>query len=168
MAIIHLLAGEELAGAEGVLVGVVGVNPENIQGGVGVSAPAAAAVHRVVDAAEAVLAGQAERHAVVLAVGDVLEAADGAQGGCVEGAGSTEAVDAQGVVVAVGVGPLAVVDDSGRYGPQVEVGHHIAADDHGAPLAAEHVHYPLQGIRPAVHVVAVELHARHSVRKPDG
>ena len=53
---------------------------------------------------------------------------------------------------------LAVVDDAGRYGPQVEVGHHVAADDHGAPLAAEHVHYPLQGIRPAVHVVAVELY----------
>ena len=70
LAIIHLLAGEELTGAEGVLVGVVGVDPGDVEGGVGVSAPAAAAVYRVVDAAEAVLTGQAEHHTVVLAVGD--------------------------------------------------------------------------------------------------
>ena len=91
----------------------MGVDSGDVEGSVGVSAPAAAAVHRIVDAAETVLTGQAQHHAVVLAVGDVLEAAYGAQGGCVEGAGSTEAVDAQGIVVAVGVGPLAVVDARG-------------------------------------------------------
>ena len=136
----------------------MGVEPGDVEGGVGIAGPATAVVQRLVDAAEAVLAGQTKGHAVVLAVGNVLEASDRTQGLHVEGPRCPQTVDSQGIVVAVGVGPLAVVNDSGWNRAQVEIGHRIAADNHGAPLPAEHVHNPLQCIRSAVHVVAVKLH----------
>ena len=92
-----LPAGENLAGTEGVLVGVVGVEPGDVEGGVGVAGPATAVVQRLVDAADAVLAGQTKGHAIVLTIGDILEASDRVQGLHVKSPRCPQTVDSQGV-----------------------------------------------------------------------
>ena len=80
------------------------------------------------------------------------------QHGSIEGTGSAQAVDAQGVVAAVAGCPLPVVDDAGRNGIEVDVGHLIGTHNHSHILLVESIYHRLQGVLVLVHVVAVELH----------
>ena len=118
--VVAAAAGAYLYGAQTILVGVVCILPLDGERGVAVAAPTAAEVELAVDAPDAVAAGEGEAEGVVFAVARVGEA-QLAQYGGEEGARSPEAVDAQGVVHAVRIGPFAVVDKSGRQRVEVEV-----------------------------------------------
>ena len=52
--------------------------------------------------------------------------------------------------MSVGVGPFLVVDDARRQRLQLEVGHAVRADNHGAAFPAELVDNGLEGRRTAV------------------
>ena len=67
--------------------------------------------------------------------------------------------------MSVGIGPFLVVDDARRQCLQLEVGHAVRADDHGAAFPAELVDNGLESRRTAVQVVAVELHGKASAER---
>ena len=150
------MPGEDLERAELVFVKVERVEFVDVEAGVGVSLPATAKIDGFEDAADLVVTGEREADGVVLAVADIGEI-DAAEDGGVEGAGSAEAIDAEGVIAAIFGCPLFVIDHPGRDFLEVEVRHFVRADHHGAFLAAEGIDDFLEGGLVLVEVVAVEL-----------
>ena len=144
-------------GAQAVFVVVVCCHSLGAEGGVAIALPTAAEVDGLIDAAEAVGAADGDAHGIVFAIAHVGEPYL-TDDGSVEGTWCTQAVDAQGVVHAILLGPLAVVDDAWRQGLQGEVAQAVATHDHGAALAAEGVDDALQRVWVAVEVVAIELY----------
>ena len=67
--------------------------------------------------------------------------------------------------MSVGIGPFLVVDDARRQCLQLEVGHAVRADNHGAAFPAELVDNGLEGRRTAVQVIAVELYGKASAER---
>ena len=65
-----------------------------------------------------------ERGGIVFAITDVGEA-ESADNRGEKRARSSESVDAQGIVGAVAVGPFAVVDETGRYRIEIEIGQRV-------------------------------------------
>ena len=51
-----------------------------------------------------------------------------------------------------------MIDDAGRNGIEVDVGHLIGAYNHGYILLVESIDHRLQGVLVFVHVIAVKLH----------
>lgn len=50
-----------------------------------------------------------------------------------------------------------MVDNSGRDGSHIEIGHSVGSDHHGASLLVEGFHDLTQGMLVAVYVIAVQL-----------
>ena len=149
--------------AQLVFVGIVAVDTLLAQCGIAVALPTAAQVQLVVDSPYAVAATYHQSQGIILAIAGVWYL-QFAQHRCVECAWGAQTVYSQGVVAAVLRCPFAMVYQSGRQGFQTEVAHAVAAYHHGSVLREEHVHHPLQRVRAAVEVIAVQLHheASHS------
>ena len=79
-----------------------------------------------------------------------------------EGSRRPKAVDAQGIVRTVLVGPFCMVDKSWRQRVEVEVAHAVASHHHGRLLLVEGIHHLLQRMGRGVEVVAVELNGKPS------
>ena len=75
----------------------------------------------------------------------------------VESPRCAQTVDAQRIVVAVLIGPFAVVDEPRRDLLQPGIDEGVGADHHGIVALAEHVDHLLQGVVTAVKIVRVEL-----------
>ena len=142
---VQLLAGTDFQGAQAVLVEVVAIDGFGRERSIAVPFPTAAKVQFVVDAPDAVAAAEHESQGIVLAVTGIGYLYFAQYGG-EEGAWGPQAVDAQGIVAAVGLGPFAVVDEAGGQGLELEVAHAVRTDDHGGPLLIEGVHDALQGV----------------------
>ena len=113
-------AGLDLNAAEQVLIDVVGVNAFLRERCVGIAAPAAAEIQRVENAPYAVTPRYAQPQRVILAVADIGHPYLAQQRG-EERTRSAQTVDTQGVVVTVVVGPLLVVNQTGRQRIAVEI-----------------------------------------------
>ena len=118
------LACVEFHRAQTVFIEVVGILFLDGEGGIAVSLPAAAEIQLVVDAADAPLATEGQSHRIVFAIAGIGELQLPDQR-CEEGARRSESVDAQRIVRAVAIGPLAVVDESGRECLQLEIAHAV-------------------------------------------
>ena len=110
--------------AQPVFIEVVGILLLDGEGGIAVSLPATTEIQLVVDAADAPLAAEGQSHRIVFAIAGIGELQLSDQR-CEEGARRSESVDAQRIVRAVAIGPLAVVDESGRECLQLEVAHAV-------------------------------------------
>ena len=74
-------------------------------------------------------------------------------------------VDAEGVIAAVLGSPFFMVDNSGRDGSHIEIGHSVGSDHHGASLLVEGFRDLTQGMLVTVYIIAIqsdgELAASH-------
>ena len=157
----HLLTGEDLKRTQAILIEIVCIDALDAEGRVTVTSPAATQVELCEDAPDAVVAREDESQGVVLTIAGVGEA-DLSEQGCEECTRGTQTIDAQGVVRAVFVCPLLMIDESWRQGVQLEVAHAIGADHHGCILFVESVYDLLQCLRRRVEVIGVELHGKAS------
>ena len=94
-------AGLELPGADAVFIEVVAIDGLDVEGPVGITTPAAAIVHHIIDTADTILAAHTKRHRIVFAILGGREIEFPQQRGP-ETARSTETIDAERVVAAVG------------------------------------------------------------------
>ena len=146
LALQHLLTGLYLEGAQTVLIEVVRVDLVNRKGCVAVATPSATEVELCKDAPDAIVSREDESQGIVLAIGGVGELYLSQQRG-EEGARGTQTIDAQGIVGAVLIGPLCMVDQSWRQGVEFEVAHAIGAYHHRGILLIESVDNLLQRLR---------------------
>ena len=129
----HLLTSQDLERAQTVLIEVVGIHTIDAQRSVAIASPTAAEIQFAENAADAVVAREDESQGVILAVGGIGKSYLSQQGR-EEGTWSTKAVDAEGVVRAVIVCPLSVVNESWGQCIQLEVTHAVGTDDHRSVL----------------------------------
>ena len=85
-----------------------------------------------------------------------------AQEGRIEGSGSPQSVDAQGIVMTILGGPLAMVDDARGKRLQLEIGHSVGTDHHSTLFAMEGIDYALECLSVAVQVVTIALAGKTS------
>lgn len=71
--------------------------------------------------------------------------------------GALQAVDAEGVIAAVLGSPFFMVDNSGRDGSHIEIGHSVGSDHHGASLLVEGFHDLTQGMLVTVYIITIQL-----------
>ena len=155
-ALCDLLPGENFGGTDLVLEGIVAVCRFDAEGRVGVSGPASAEIEAFIDPPDPVFPADAQRGGVILAVAHV-EKSDFAHQAGVESPRSAQAIDAQGIVVTVLIGPFAVVDESRRNLLQPGIDQGIGADHQGIGALTEHVDHLLQGLAAAVKIVRIQL-----------
>ena len=157
--VIHLDTCLEFPGADVIFVEIVVVHRYEIAVCIGVVVPAAAVIYYIIDAANLIFAAYAQAYCIVLTIFGCGEV-DGAEHGCVESARSTESIDAEGVVAAVLRCPFFVVDDAGRNGLAVEVGHAVGTYHHSAVLLMEGIDKFLYGILVSIGIVGVKLDSK--------
>ena len=157
--VIHLDTCLEFPGADVILVEIVVVHRYEIAVCIGVVVPAAAVIYYIIDAANLIFAAYAQAYCIVLTIFGCGEV-DGAEHGGVECTGCAETIDAEGVVAAVLWCPFFVVDDAGRNGFAVEVGHAISTYHHSAVLLMEGVDKFLYGILVSIGIVRVKLDSK--------
>ena len=139
----HLLACQDLKRAQLVFIEVVGVDLVDAEGSIAVASPSATQIELCEDTSDAVMAREDQSQRIVLTIRGVGESDLSQQGG-EEGTGCPQTIDAQGIVGAVLIGPLCVVDQSRRQGVQIEIAHPVAANHHCRVLLMEGIHHLLQ------------------------
>ena len=105
--------GFKFPSADAVLVKIIGIDPGDVERGVGISFPAATAIQRFIDAADMVFPADPQPHGIVLAIADIREI-DFAEQRHIECARCTQTIDSQRIVLPVIFRPFFMVNDSRR------------------------------------------------------
>lgn len=142
-----------------VLVQVVVVHLNDVEGGIGVVFPATAQVYNIVYTTYLEVTREGQTQSIVFTIGGIGYM-DFAQYGSIECSGSAQTVDAQCVVAAVLRSPFFVVDYARRYGVFVDVRKHVCTYNHGALLLVEGCNHLGQGVLIGIYVIAVQLHGK--------
>ena len=151
-----LLPGFYFQRSQPVLVKIISVLFVHGKLRVGVVLPAAAKINALIHPADAVFAGEFQRHGIVLAVAHIGKA-DPAQNSGVKSPRRADAAHAQKIVVAVSHGPFPVIDEPRRNLFPALVHQRIGAHGHCARPPAQGVNHGLECAGRFVKIVGIEL-----------
>ena len=142
--------------ADTVLVKVVGIHLVDVESGIGIVFPTAAKVYNIIDTSDLVVAAECQSEGVVFTVRCVWNG-NLTENRSIECAGSTETVDAQGVVAAVFRSPFLVVDHARGNHVHVNVCEHVGSYNHRAVLVIECLYHLGECVLIFVYVVRIKL-----------
>ncbi len=134
----HLLTGQDFERAQAILIEIIGINLIDTQGCIAIASPTATEIELSEDAPDTIAARELQSECIILAIRGVGET-NLTEQGRKECSWRTQTIDTKGIVRAILIRPLMVVNQARWQGIELEVAHTIRTNHHRCILLVESI-----------------------------